>query len=414
MARPKSDENGKVSESGFRIRRRILPSGTAVFLVDLGKVDGKRRRQQFATITAARNHCRHLATDKERVGLAAFALTDSDREDAVQALRILAGTGISLAEAARLCRGKYGPAETGATFQALCGDFVEWMKATPRKLSARSPGQYRPATVTDVENKLARLCRDLGPTPALAVTAEELRRWLDAQDFSPIPWDNHRRAVGMLYAWATRAEGPLHGTANPAAGMRPPAMARGAPAIFTPEEVTAVLRYVESSRAGLVAYFAVGFFAGLRPDELRRVTPEALDFDAGEIRVPAEASKTGRERLVTMPANLQAWLLKYPPAPGKPLGPSYAALARFRREVRGAIGRDWPKDVARHCFATYHCALYGMDKTAEELGHGSTKMLHDHYKGMASRREAAAGRYFAIQPATAEGATQWQLLSKPA
>ena len=84
MARPKNDENGKVSESGFRIRRRVLPSGAAVFLVDLGLVNGKRRRQQFATITAARNHCRLLAVDAERVGLAAFALSDHDREDAVQ------------------------------------------------------------------------------------------------------------------------------------------------------------------------------------------------------------------------------------------------------------------------------------------------------------------------------------------
>jgi integrase len=414
MGRPKRDENGKVTESGFRIRRRILPSGAEVFQVDLGTVDGKRRRQQFTTITAARNHCRHLATDKERVGLAAFALSDRDREDAIQALRILAGTGATLAAAARAFRGKFGPPETSATFQAVCDDFLEWMRTTPRKLAARSPGQYRPATITDVAAKLSRLCRDLGQTPAVAVTAEELAAWLDAQAFHPTSWDNHRRAVGMLYTWATRDKGPLQGAANPAAAMKPEALAQRLPVILTPEAVENVLRFVESKAPGLVAYFATGFFAGLRPDELRRITPEALDFDAGEIRVPAEASKTHRERLVTMPANLRAWLAKYPPADGKTLGPSYSALGRFRRTIREALGMDWPKDIARHCFATYHAAAHGMDATAEQLGHGSTAMLHKHYKGLARNRATAAARYFAIQPATAEGATQWQLLSKPA
>jgi type II secretory pathway component HofQ len=83
-------------------------------------------------------------------------------------------------------------------------------------------------------------------------------------------------------------------------------------------------------------------------------------------------------------------------------------------ELQVIPGMDWPKDIARHCFATYHAAAHGMDATAEQLGHGSTAMLHKHYKGLARNRATAAARYFAIQPATAEGATQWQLLSKPA
>ena len=54
-----------------------------------------------------------------------------------------------------------------------------------------------------------------------------------------------------------------------------------------------------------------------------------------------------------------------------------------------------------------------MDYAAEQLGHGSTAMLHKHYKGLARNRQAAAARYFDIKPATAEEAKQWQLL-KPA
>lgn len=419
MGRPKREAtfeaDGYVLQGGFRIRRRPLQEGGHSYVVELGyDSDGKRLRKQCPTLTAARNHADRQSIERERIGLAAVALSDRDREDAIRALRLLRGMkGATLTAAAEAYAKKHAPPEPGITLRELAAKFTEWMATTPQKLNARSPGQYRKATVKDAKAKLARLCRDLGDTVAAAVTADDLRAWLDAQGFHPIPWDNHRRVVGMAYTWATREGGPLQGAANPAAGMKPPALARGMPAIYTPERTTEVLRYVERERPDLVPYFACGFFGGLRPDELRRILPDALDFDAGEITVPAEASKTHRPRLVTIPANLRAWLEKYPPVEGRPLGLSHAALARFRREIREALGIDWPKDVARHCFATYHCALYGMDKTAEELGHGSTKMLHDHYKGMASRREAAAARYFDIKPATQEEAQQWQLL-KPA
>jgi integrase len=371
-------------------------------------------RKQCAALTAARNYCDRLAVDKERVGLAAFALTDRDREDAIQALRLLAGTGATLTAAARAYRGKYGPPETSATLQSVCNDFIDWMQTTPRKLNAKAPGPYRPVTIEGTAKRLAQVCRDLGNTPAVAVTSDELRAWLDAQGFHPMTWDGIRRSVSMAYTWATRKGGPLQGGSNPATGMEPPALAFRQPAIFTPATVETVLRHVESKAPGLVPYFACGFFAGLRPDELRRITPEALDFDTGEICVPAEASKTHRERLVTMTDNLRAWLLKYPPAAGKSLGPSYATLGWARHRIREALDIDWPKDIARHCFATYSCALNGMDATAEQLGHTSTAMLHKHYKGLARNREAAARRYFSIQPATAEGAAQWKLVGSTA
>ena len=350
MARPKRDQNEKTTEAGFRIRRRVLPSGTEVFLVDLGKVAGKRHRQQFPSLTAARNFCHRKATERERVGLAAFALTDRDREDAIRALRLLAGTGASLTVAAEAYARKHAPPDNSVTLRDVCDAFTEWMQTTPQKLNARSPGQYRPVTIEGTARQLARICRDLGDTPAVAVTSDELRAWLDSQSLHPLTWDGIRRCVGMAYAWATRDGGPLRGCGNPAAGMKPPAMAERLPAILTPEAAERVLRFAEREKNGrrLVASLACGFFAGLRPEELRRITPAELDFDAGEIRVPADAAKTHRERLVTMPANLRAWLEKYPPPAGKPLALSTAALTRFRARLRPALLCHLPLCHARH------------------------------------------------------------------
>ena len=86
MARPRKDENGKVTESGFRIRRRVLPSGAEVFLVDLGRVDGKRKRRQFATITEDTDlkpfkaFCRMVAWDHGTFQLDAYDETTTFAE----------------------------------------------------------------------------------------------------------------------------------------------------------------------------------------------------------------------------------------------------------------------------------------------------------------------------------------------
>lgn len=410
MGRPKKqptmEENGCVIHAGFRIRRRVIGDGTSHYVAELGLHNGKRLRKQFATLAAARNYCDRHAVERERVGLAARALSDAHRLDAVSALRLLEGLGATLTDAAREYRAAHAPPDAdGITFEALAGDFVDWLETTPRKLNTKSPGGYRPATVADVAAKLRRCSRDLGATPAAAVTSDVLRAWLDAQDFHPTPWDNHRRAVSMLFRWATGPGQPLEKGTNPAAGLEPPALESSLPAIWPPETVAAVMGYVAEHRPPLVAYVACGFFAGLRPDECRRITPDALDFEHGEIRVPAAAAKTHAERLVTMSANLRAWLVRYPPDGAKPLGPSYASLARFRREIRQALKLSaWPKDVARHCFGTYHAALYGMDETAVQLGHGSTAMLNRHYRGLVASRRPAAERYFAITPAAAAAA----------
>lgn len=399
MARRKSPETGPVIEAGFRIRPRRLPSGATVWQVDLGQRNGRRRRKQFRTITAARAYARHLAIERERVGLAAFTLDDKARQDAARALEILRGTGATLTAAAQEYVQRHGRADSSVTVAELVEAFLDWMARTSRKLNARAPGPYRAATIRTTTRELQRLARDLGGEPAATVTPETLRGWLDSLPVGPVSWAALHRHARLLYTWASRPGGPLAGLPNPAAGLTPPAAPRVLPEILTPDQVERVLRYVErhASRRAVVT-LALGFFSGIRPYELSRLFPSALDFAAGEIEVPPEASKTHTARLVTMPDNLKAWLRRYPPPRGKPLGLSEPAMYRIRRLVRLATGVTLSKDVARHSYATYTAALHGMDFAAEQLGHTGTAVLHRHYRGLARNRRAAAEKYFSILP----------------
>ena len=69
-----------------------------------------------------------------------------------------------------------------------------------------------------------------------------------------------------------------------------------------------------------------------------------------------------------------------------------------RRMAFSNIGiNEIPHNLARHSFASYHCALdMSASKTAMVLGHTSEAMLWNHYKGIATKTDAK--KYFAIKP----------------
>ena len=116
------------------------------------------------------------------------------------------------------------------------------------------------------------------------------------------------------------------------------------------------------------------------------------------IRVRAETSKVGEGRLVEITPNLTAWLAKFRKDGGAVVS-NPMAFRRARERIRAAMGKDqWPADVTRHCFATYHFAAFqNREKLAAQMGHStSSRQIELHYKGLATKQEA--DKYWAITP----------------
>ena len=379
---------------GVRIRPRELATGTT-YLVDYRDESGRRRRDSFPTQARARGFAERLAIEREQAERGAVVLTAAQRQDAAKAFSALAerGADVSLAELARAHVASLAPPDS-PPLASLVADYLEWMRATPQKLDSRAPGPYRPDTIRMTQYQLGTVAAELGAVRGAELGSHALAEWLDEWGFGPSNWDHHRRAVSGLYSWAIR-EGIVRD--NPASGLRPPPSATKLPAIYTPETVAAVLSQAAAHHAAHVPALACGFFSGLRPTECQRLPWRNIDWTAGEILVESDQSKTHGDRLVTMTPNLVEWLRAYP-RDGASVGLSDAATGRMRRAIRAALGISWPVDVARHCYATYHCALHGMDATAEQLGHTSTAMLHRHYRGLARNRKQAARAFFSIFP----------------
>jgi len=118
----------------------------------------------------------------------------------------------------------------------------------------------------------------------------------------------------------------------------------------------------------------------------------------GHIEVTASKSKTRARRLLEICPALAAWLQPFRAMESGLLWTGaeitwqqhFAALcegAKVTRKVNGL----------RHAFCTYHFALHeNENKTAAQAGN-SPAMIHAHYKGLATKKEAQA--WFAVKPA---------------
>ena len=90
--------------------------------------------------------------------------------------------------------------------------------------------------------------------------------------------------------------------------------------------------------------------------ESARMTWDMVDFKRKHIDLPAEIAKAGERRIVDMPDNLVQWL--------RPCRKESGALqpVNFRRKrwalCREMTWKEWPDDILRHSYGSYHLAKH--------------------------------------------------------
>jgi site-specific recombinase XerD len=124
------------------------------------------------------------------------------------------------------------------------------------------------------------------------------------------------------------------------------------PGILKPAQAAALL--AESKDDDLLAFHAIGLFAGLRVVEIKALDWKDVDVAGGFIHVGAKISKTRARRLVPILGNLRAWLQPI----AKLSGPVVERELRYRFErTRERLGiTEWPENCMRHSFVSYRLA----------------------------------------------------------
>jgi integrase len=390
------------SKSGIIISEKTNPSGGTSWRVEISarRTGGSREQKQFATLASAKEHAERRWEEILAVGQAAFLLTGEQRFDAVNALRALEPTGLTLVQAAEIAL-KHSPLGKRMTLEQLRTDFLSAPGKRLGKLVRR-----RSRTLETLTARTAAIVRTFGPSRlACEITPAEISRWLEKRDdWSPLTRNSYRLAAHAMFNYAV-AHGHI-GT-NPVAQVPAYAVVSSPPSILSVDEAESLLVAAADTnhRHDLLGYVVLGLFGGLRRAELERLTWKAIKWDRRMITVDATAAKMASIRNVPLPQNAMAWLRKCDPKdrPLSPLG--------FRRRfdsLRAEAGIDrWSGNELRHSFASYHYDLHqNASLTAACLGHTSgTNLLFTHYRSLVALGDGA--RYFALTPKN-EGMTVGQ------
>ena len=317
-------------------------------------------------------------TTLERHGREAVGLSQRELSDFITAKNKLGEYGETINEALKF-RVDYleRVRRSGITVRKLANEVID---------TKRRDGMSQ-EYISDLKLRLTRFSQDFGDRAIAGITVEEIDNWLRNLDGAPKSRANYRANIGVLFSYAAKRRmidfNPVLHTARPKLPDNPPA-------IFTVDELGALLESANGSAADIVPMLAIGAFAGLREAEIQRLDWSEVDLARGHIEVKAAKAKSARRRIVPIQPNLAAWLQPYSGMAGRvvPAG-ARRKLARVREAAK--LTR-WPNNGLRHSFASYRlAAIHDAPRVSVELGHTSPQMLYLHIS-----RACAADRSRAV------------------
>lgn len=354
--------------------REIRPG---YWLVDFQR-GGKRVRKAFGDLDKAKEWAEGKKDEILKKGIEVLNLPDRVRAEALEAMRRLEGTGVSILDAVNEYLRRH-PKVAGETVRQTCDKYLAAMRAADR----------RPLSVYEKDLKFRALCAAMGESFTAGLDMAEIEQWAQTREVGKLTTEAYVGAGRDLLAFFRRGgrlKARHHFDEKP-------------PVTWDVQTVTKLMATAEEIAVETVPAFAVLFFAGLRPHEMLRLTWDQVDLATGVIRLTGAETKTRTMRNVEIAPNLRAWLTKY-----RGIGNVAPAANRYRdlreKVMEGCDLTDWPVDVPRHTFATMHYnAHQDATKTQAQLGHfGGPQVFLTHYKGVPVTA-ADAAKYWKIRPA---------------
>jgi integrase len=271
--------------------------------------------------------------------------------------------------------------------------------------------------IWDLESRLGRFAREF-PRQIASIKGSEIKTWLQElkregskkappAERKPVTnrtRNNFRLCIQTLFSFA-KAQRYLALDWNEMELVPLWKMKEDEVDIFTPEQMSILLACAPED---LVAFVAIGGFAGLRSAEIERLDWSKVDLESGYITVDAGIAKTNARRLVPIVPNLKAWLVDLKKTSG-PVLESTNGVNAVKRLVRATRPVDpenpekmlaaqvpWRHNALRHSFCSYRLAdVKSAAQVSLEAGN-SPRMVFQHYRELVT--EKAAKAWFAITP----------------
>jgi|GEM_PF-1012692 len=329
-----------------------------------------------------------------------FRLSQEQRSDAREAIRLLDGTQLKLVDCVKIAL-QIDKDSTGFKSIRTEKAIDHYLEDCRRRVKQ---GTLRARTVDFYTDHLEGFMQEFARKGVDELSKKILNLYFDKLPNSAGGVNVKFRAVRAFLNWCDKQD-PRYFRTNPIKGVIVKPLVREKDIEFLSiEEVGMILEAPEPHKWA----FVLQLFAGIRPEELASPEKPGLQWEHINrkekiIRVPGDVAKGNAKQsmarvLDTLPDNIWSWL-KDAPKTGPVFPFRYIEISRTAKRLSGYGGaRKWPSDGLRHTFATYHVAAFqNPGHTALLMGHrGSTQMLYRNYRGLTTKAEG--DRFFGLLP----------------
>lgn len=375
------------------------------FLVQGWKEGGKWKRKRFKDEKEAQRFAALKRIEMENQGreqrMVLSPLTDSQHDEAHRAFELLGDT-YSLTDAvAFFLKHHRAPDFTIRLEDALRSYLEDKTRDGIRDRSVKGIKSVVSQFVTVTDNPFTH---EVTPQ-AVEAYLRGLRAKDGTHSATRKTWNNYRNDLSAFFDWCGVADASTNRPfvfSNPVTSVRKFSARQvregqsAKPITTSPENTLRLFSGLMQMHGGvLLRYYAYLYFAGIRPEELKRLSDreeELVNLETGTITIPASISKTAHERQIQISNNLAAWLAVAP----SPIIP--ANFDRLTKLVRKTFGLT--HDEARHSFISYHVALHRSVGDAALQAGNSESIVKRHYLNSHSKGEGET--FFRIVPDTAQ------------
>lgn len=339
---------------------------------------GRRRRRFFPSQRQAQDWARRVRNESAKLGRDWLSLRPRDRAEVLSVWGEVRDAGLSLRAVWESWRTRAPVAE------------VALLDAIEAVLAAKASANRRPRYLVELEGYLRLFARGRERMAISAISPGDIEAWFAGRRESPVTRAGNLGKLGALFSYAFR-RGWIQ--VNPALRVERVSVERGPPAILSVMQAARLLVAARDHVPRFLASLALMLFAGVRPDEVGRLTWAAVNLDRGRLTIDAAASKVRLRRIVELRPAALAWL-RVARALGSPL--PVTARRRLRAAVCSRARVRLRQDVLRHTAASMMLAA-GSDvsRVASDLG-TSPRMLFLHYRELVPAEVAA--RFWGLIP----------------
>ena len=345
---------------------------------------GKRQQLFFATKIEAQGKCDQLQSTKTNFGTSMSLLSSIEITEAAKAYEMLRPHKVGLLEAIREYLKIHEQRTASVTFLELCDKYLAAKsKRDPRHL------------------KGLRNTRDRFPSLHSLLVSDIDHRTLEPL-INDVPSGGRNLILRHFHSFFNYAIKKGWSVTNPVDRLDKVETTPKEVEVIAPDDVARMLEYALSNDIELLPFLTLGFFTGIRPEELLLLQWEDVHMKSREINLRSTVSKTRTSRFPVLSENSVAWMEAFRRAGGRMEGSIFKfkedAMYAHCQKIREAVGINrWPQDAARHSFCSYWVgAGKGVDKLLTVAGHSNPRTLWKHYhRGVT---EAAAAKFWSIMP----------------